>query len=186
MRYYQDGQNILATVGELPLQELTREQYLEEMERRTARGELQAQMDERTRALSQEEVSLMLITRQINTLEVDDTTALRMAAFYPEWATDCAYAQGHKVQYDGGLWRCIQAHKSQESWSPDVAVSLWERIHETYGGTQENPVPYDGNMALEAGKYYIQEYVIYRCFRGTGIPVYHPLAQLVGLYVEVV
>ena len=40
-------------------------------------------------------------------------------------------------------------------------------------------------MALESGKYYIQDYVIYLCNRGTINPVYNPLADLVGLYVEV-
>ena len=44
---------------------------------------------------------------------------------------------------------------------------------------------YDGNMALESGKYYMQDYVIYRCTRDTINPVYHALAELVGLYVEV-
>ena len=28
----------------------------------------------------------MLIRQQINTLEVDDSTALRMVEFYPEWS----------------------------------------------------------------------------------------------------
>jgi hypothetical protein len=39
-------------------------------------------------------------------------------------------------------------------------------------------------MALEAGKYYVQDGVIYRCIRDTENPVYSPLAQLVGTYVE--
>ena len=41
-------------------------------------------------------------------------------------------------------------------------------------------------MALTAGRYYIQDYTIYRCTRDTGIPVYNPLAELVGVYVEAV
>ena len=38
-------------------------------------------------------------------------------------------------------------------------------------------------MALEYGKNYLQDYVIYLCNRGTGNPVYHALAELVGVYV---
>ena len=38
-------------------------------------------------------------------------------------------------------------------------------------------------MALESGKYYIQDYVIYCCTRDTINPVYNALADLVGLYV---
>ena len=38
---------------------------------------------------------------------------------------------------------------------------------------------------LESGKYYLQDYVIYRCTRDTINPVYNALADLVGIYVEV-
>ena len=41
-------------------------------------------------------------------------------------------------------------------------------------------------MALENGKYYTQSDVLYRCTRDTGNPVYNTLAELVGIYVEVV
>ena len=40
-------------------------------------------------------------------------------------------------------------------------------------------------QALEEGKHYHQEFVIYRCVRSTGQPVYHRLEEMVGLYVEV-
>ena len=40
--------------------------------------------------------------------------------------------------------------------------------------------------AAETGKYYIQDYVIYLCAYDTVNPVYNPLAELVGLYVETV
>ena len=40
-------------------------------------------------------------------------------------------------------------------------------------------------MALESGKYYMQDYAIYLCIRDTVNPVYNPLADLVGVYVEV-
>lgn len=42
-----------------------------------------------------------------------------------------------------------------------------------------------GDMAaLESGKYYSQGGVTYLCTRDTGIAVYQPLADLVGVYVE--
>ena len=142
---------------------------------------------EKKRPLTTEEVTAMLIKQQINTLEVDDTTALRMVEFYPEWAVSMDYTAGYKVQHGGKLWRCLQAHTSQSGWEPSIATaSLWEQICETHAGTLPDPIPYDGNMALEAGKYYIQDYVIYLCNRDTGNPVYNPLAELVGLYVETV
>jgi hypothetical protein len=128
----------------------------------------------------------MLITEQINTLTVDDITALRMREFYPMWESGKAYTVGFKVQYSGDLYKVTTAHTSQADWTPDVAVTLFTRIDETHAGTEDDPIPYSGNMALESGKYYMQDYAIYKCIRDTGNPVYHPLADLVGLYVEAV
>lgn len=138
------------------------------------------------RPLSQGEISNMLIAQQINTLSVDDNTALRMRSYYPEWAADTAYSVGYKVQRGGKLWRVLQAHTSQIGWEPENAASLWEVINETYAGTIDDAIPYDGNMALTAGLYYTQNDVIYLCNRDTGNPVYHALSELVGLYVEAV
>lgn len=146
-----------------------------------------AEKIERTRPLTESEVSRLLIAQQINALDVDDNTALRMLEFYPEWAAGQAYPAGHKVQHGGKLWRCLQAHTSQTGWEPSTATaSLWEEICESHAGTMADPIPYSGNMALTAGLYYIQDYTIYRCTRDTGIPVYNPLAELVGIYVEAV
>ena len=139
---------------------------------------------ERTRPLTESEVSRMLIAQQINTLTVDDNTALRMVAFYPEWAENAEYTAEYKVQRNGKLWRCIQAHTSQAGWEPENAASLWTEICESHAGTLEDPIPYSGNMALESCKYYMKDGKVYRCTRDTGNPVYNALSELVGLYVE--
>ena len=109
-----------------------------------------------------------------------------MTAFYPEWAKDTAYTVGYKVQYLGKLYKVIQAHTSQETWTPDITASLYERIDEVHDGTKYDPIPYEGNMALVSGKYYIEDNVTYICNRDTGNPVYNKLSELVGIYVEVV
>lgn len=143
-----------------------------------------ARLEEASRPLRSEEVLAMLIPQQINTLAVDDNTALRMLAFYPEWAAGAAYTVGYKVRRDGKLWRVVQAHTSQEGWEPENAASLWKQINETHSGTVDDPIPYSGNMDLTNGLYYMQDWVIYKCTRDTGNPVYHALSELVGLYVE--
>lgn len=143
-----------------------------------------ARMEEASRPLRSEEVLAMLIPQQINTLSVDDNTALRMLAFYPAWAVGAAYTVGYKVRRDGKLWRAVQAHTAQVGWEPENAASLWEQINETHAGTIDDPIPYSCNMALTAGLYYMQDWVIYLCTRDTGNPVYHALSELVGLYVE--
>lgn len=145
-----------------------------------------ADLIERTRPLTAEEVSRMLLTQQVNTLVVDDNTALRMREFYPEWAPDIAYPVDHKVRYNGRLYKVLQAHTSQTGWEPTNAPSLWTEVCETHAGTLDDPIPYNGNMALTNGLYYTRDYEIYKCIRDTGNPVYHALSELVGLYVEVV
>lgn len=144
----------------------------------------QAEAEEKRRPLSLGEVQEMMVRQQINTLSVDDATALRMVAYYPEWTAGTAYAVGDRLVYNGDLYKVLQAHTSQGTWLPGTGTeSLYTRIDEQHDGTKYDPIPYSGNMALEAGKYYIQSGKTYLCNRGTGNPVYHTLAALVGLYV---
>jgi hypothetical protein len=140
---------------------------------------------EKQRPLTWEEVIRLLIEKQIGTLEVEDNLALRMAEFYPVWTAGTAYPAGHIAAFGGGLWRSLQAHTAQAGWEPEAAPALWERIVRSYEGTQDDPIPYEGNLRLESGKHYIQDEVVYLCTRDTEGPVYHGLAELLGLYVEV-
>ena len=146
----------------------------------------QAEAEEKRRPLTAEEVTAMLINQQVNTLEVDDNTALRMVGFYPEWAAGQDYTAGYKVQRNGKLWRCRQAHTSQEGWEPKNVPALWEELCETHDGSRYDPIPYEGSMALVSGKHYSQDGVTYLCNRDTVNPVYNPLRELVGIYVGVV
>ena len=145
---------------------------------------VKAQMEERNRPFSELEVLALLIRQSVNTLEVDDNTALRMMDYYPAWEADTAYTVGYKVTHNGRLWRCVQAHASQYGWEPENVPAMWESINETHSGTEADPIPYEGNMALTNGLYYVQNYVVYRCTRDTGAPIYHALADLTGVYVE--
>lgn len=145
-----------------------------------------AAAEEKRRPLSITEVQEMMVRQQINTLTVDDQTALRMIAYYPEWTTGTAYKVGDKLVYNGDLYRVLQAHTSQETWLPGTGTeSIYVRIDEQHDGTKYDPIPYNGNMALVSGKYYSQSGVVYLCNRDTGNPVYNALAELVGIYVEV-
>lgn len=56
-----------------------------------------------------------------------DEQAETVTTLFPEWATNTAYAVGDRVQYNGLLYRCVQAHTSQDDWTPDVVPALWVR-----------------------------------------------------------
>lgn len=159
------------------------------IERSVTEIETLTRLAERRRSLTTEEVSRMLITQQINTLEVDDNTAVRMMTFYPAFESIVGQTveQGYKFTYGGKLWRVIQPSLTiQAHYAPGVGTeSLYAEINETHEGTLDDPIPYNGNMALTAGLYYYQNHAIYLCNRDTGNPVYHPLVELVGIYVEV-
>lgn len=137
--------------------------------------------------LAKQEIEVALMTAQINTLAVDNATALRWKKYYPEWESIIGQAVdvGYKVQDGDGLYTCIQAHTTQADWAPHSTPSLWTMIDEEHAGTLTDPIPYSGNMALENGKYYSQGGVTYLCTRDTINPVYNDLKDLVGLYVEV-
>lgn len=115
---------------------------------------------------------------------LDDQTALKAVELYPHWTSDVSYANLTKLQYDGKLWRVVQAHTSQPDWTPDKTPALFERIDEAHAGTLDDPIPYDGNMIIFEGLYYSQNGVVYLCTRDSGTPLYHDLDALIGVYVE--
>ena len=114
-----------------------------------------------------------------------DDEAIQIKTIYPEWGVGIEYTVRKKVMRNGTLYRCTQTHTSQADWAPELAPALWTAVDEEHKGTLADPIPYNGNMALENGKYYSQDGAIYYCNRDTVNPVYSPLKDLVGLYVEV-
>ena len=179
MKIYENG-----TIREMTAEEIAA------MQDASARAEA----EERHRPLSLGEVQELLVRQQINTLSVDDQTAYRMREFYPEWAADTAYTEangkpvGYKVIRTGRLWKLRQEHTSQTGWEPGTTgtESLWTEIDEQHDGSRYDPIPYNGNMELVSGKYYTQSGQTYHCTRDTGAAVFNPLAELVGIYVEIV
>ena len=154
----------------------------------------QADAEEKRRPLSFSEVQEMLVRQQINTLTVDDQTALRMRRYYPTFAELVGQTVSHGTKFrvddseDADLYKTIQPELTiQAHYPPGVGTeSLYTRIDEAHDGTKYDPIPYDGNMALESGKYYTQSGMTYLCSRDTVNPVYNALSELVGIYVEVV
>lgn len=124
---------------------------------------------------------------------LSDAEALTMKTLYPEWA-DLVASQyttdkaGFKFLHSGDLYKTIPAtHTFASQWVPGVGTeSIYTRIDEQHDGTKYDPIPYNGNMELFAGMYYSQLGVTYRCTRATCAAVFNPLADLVGIYVEVV
>lgn len=83
---------------------------------------------------------------------LDGDDAERAASLFPAWSgAGVAYAVGDRVKYSGLLWRCVQAHTSQEGWTPDAAPSLWARTSDPGEEWPEWAQPTGGHDAYAKG-----------------------------------
>lgn len=58
-----------------------------------------------------------------------DEQAATVPVIYPAWSGDgVSYAAGDRVLYGTELYKCLQAHSSQATWTPTDAPSLWARV----------------------------------------------------------
>jgi hypothetical protein len=65
-------------------------------------------------------------------------------------------------------------------------AALYEVVDYKHEGTESDPIPYTPPMEIFADKYYIQYDVLYKCTRDSQTALSHNLADLVGMYVEIV
>ena len=57
-----------------------------------------------------------------------DEQAATVPSAYALWELDVEYQVGKRVRYGTGLYKCLQAHTSQEGWEPTNAPSIWATI----------------------------------------------------------
>lgn len=125
------------------------------------------------------------ITKEINIYDLSPSEALQVKDRYPEWETGINVKTGERYRVEDVLWECVKDHLTQDNWKPSLeTASLWKRVDESHSGTEDDPIPYAPPMELFEGKYYLQDKVIYKCTRSSGISLSHNLVDLVGLYVE--
>ena len=58
-------------------------------------------------------------------MSLPDEDALQAVALFPQWVTGHAYAVDERLQYNGVLYRVVQAHTSQADWTPDKTPALF-------------------------------------------------------------
>lgn len=134
--------------------------------------------------------------QEFKTLGLSAEQMLTHKAFAPKWGEDIkegdTVVKGDKFTFNGKLYAVLQDHTILAHYEPSInTASLYVEVTPDYTeegeelGTLDNPIPYEGNMVLENGKYYTQDGVVYLCNRDSVNPVYHALADLVGQFVEV-
>ena len=121
-----------------------------------------------------------------------DEVALEYIALYPDWEIGKDLLVGDRIEHEGKLYKVVQAHTTQESWTPDLTPSLFEPIDIVNEGTLTNPIIAAAGMCYFKDKYYLDETdgKIYLCTRddsnGNGTVLHFVPSALVGTYFEVV
>ena len=120
---------------------------------------------------------------------ISDEEALKHIALYPDWTADTELTAGDRIEYSGKLYKVIQSHTTQSTWTPDVALTLFEPIDIAHSGTKDNPIPAVVGMTYIKDMYYLDETDgnVYLCIRAdsdSGTTLYHMPSALVGSYFE--
>lgn len=61
-------------------------------------------------------------------ITMTDEEGLEFVDLFVNWVTGTAYAVGDRVKFDDTLYKCVQAHTSQDDWTPDLTPALWVRV----------------------------------------------------------
>lgn len=75
------------------------------------------------------DVASIVFVKMAENGDIDDVTASEHRDLFIQWISGVDYNVGDIRLFGEGedqkLYRCVQAHTSQEGWEPNVAVSLW-------------------------------------------------------------
>lgn len=118
-----------------------------------------------------------------------DGEAAAAVELFPAWEYPHDYAAGDRTADGGKLYKCQQAHTSQEGWKPSATPAMWVVVDVTHAGTQDDPIPASRGMEYTYGKYYLdsEDGKTYKCERigeaaGGKIVLQYLPHELVGQY----
>lgn len=74
------------------------------------------------------EESLNKIGKLFANQVVDDAVALSIQEFYDVWDVGVSYEVGRYLLYKNILYKVLQTHTSQDTWTPDVTASLYAKV----------------------------------------------------------
>lgn len=60
--------------------------------------------------------------------QLNDEMALLSVELFPKWKANIDVVAGDRYQYDGVLYRVIQSHTTQGSWTPDITPALFVEV----------------------------------------------------------
>lgn len=60
--------------------------------------------------------------------QLSDEEILQVPVFVEHWQTNTIYEVGKRVNHNGIIYKCLTAHTSQDTWTPEAAPSLWAKV----------------------------------------------------------
>ena len=57
-----------------------------------------------------------------------DESAVKVTDLFPVWSVGIAVAKDSRYQYEGKLYKVVQAHTTQADWQPDITPALWVKV----------------------------------------------------------
>ena len=61
-------------------------------------------------------------------IALDDADALEAIQLFPRWNDSAKYETGDRVRFQNVLYKCLQSHIAQPTWTPIAAPSLWAKV----------------------------------------------------------
>ena len=115
------------------------------------------------------------IKYSINSLDLSNNDTIKYKDYLPDWNDyiNKSLPKDFKFRYNNQPYKTLQyINIVLENQTPDIVYSLYAIINEEHEGTLEDPIPYQQQMAIEKGKYYIQYDVVYIAIQDmpTGMP----------------
>ena len=77
---------------------------------------------------------IVVLTQQLRAALMDfaksapDEQAYKYPSLFEAWASGTAYKVDDRCEYADKLWKCLQAHTSQDNWTPDATAALWVEV----------------------------------------------------------
>lgn len=102
---------------------------------------------------------------QTNLLSISDNVALKIPDVFPAWSGDgVEYKKDTKLIYNSVLYKVLQDHTSQSTWTPDAAPSLFTKVLTSTDGQPSQWIQPDSTNPYMTG-----DKVIYNghCYQST-------------------
>ena len=91
-------------------------------------------------------------------ISLSDEDALEAVNLFENWQSGKPYIVDQRVNFEGILYRCLQAHTSQDAWTPTAAPSLWAKVLIP----DENVVP-EWEQPDSTNPYMMGDHEMYEC-----------------------